>query len=151
LTIARPTVLCIAALAVLVAVPVALGAALKGGAKYAGKTVDGAAVQLRLTSNAQRVAKMRIKYTVTCDNGGSGKTYTDILNARVRASHAFSAAGKYTGASDGSVNRFKVAGKLTPAKASGTFSLTATGTTKDTGAKVVCKTGQLRWTAKRTR
>jgi hypothetical protein len=132
-----------------VTVPIALGAALKGGARYVGKTVDGAPVQLRLTGNAMRVSKMRINYKVTCDNGGSGDTYTDILNARVRSDHSFAAAGKYTGASDGSVNRFKVAGKLSARKASGTFTLTATGKEAATGAKVVCKTGPLRWSATR--
>lgn len=146
---ARLTALPAATLAALVAVPIALGAALAGGATYVGKTADGAVVRLRLTSTAKRVAKMRIHYAVTCDNGSSGNTYTDILNASVGADRSFAASGKYTGASDGSVNRFKVAGKLSATKATGTFQLTATGTTSGTGAKVVCKTGIVRWSAPR--
>jgi hypothetical protein len=136
-----------AAVAVLVAVPVAFGAPLPGGGKYVGQTSDGGPVLVRLTGDAKRVKRMRISYTVTCDDGRSGDTYTDILNPRVRSDHTFVASGTYTGSGDGSQNVFKVAGKLYAKKAKGTFSLTATSTVN--GATVHCNTGKLTWSAKR--
>jgi hypothetical protein len=137
----------VAALAALVAAPVAAAAALPGGARYAGQTSDAGAVMVRLTGDAKRVKRMRISYTVTCDDGRSGDTYTDILNPRVRSDHTFAASGTYTGSGDGSQNDFKVAGKLYANKAKGTFSLTATSTVS--GATVRCKTGKLTWSAQR--
>src|SRR3954468_5057662 len=116
LTIARCTTLPVAALAVLVAVPLALAAALPGGGKYAGKTDDAQSVTLRLTSDAKRVKKMRIHYTVTCNDGRSGDTYTDILNPRIRSDHTFRGSGTYKGSGDGSENVFKVTGKVSAKK-----------------------------------
>jgi hypothetical protein len=149
LTIARFTALLAAALAVLVAVPFAVAAALPGGAKYAGKTDDDQAVTLRLTSDAGRVKRMRIHYTVTCDDGRSGDTYTDILNPKVRSDHSFRGSGMYKGSGDGSENVFKVAGTISARKASGTFSLTATSDSGAQGGTLRCKTGKLTWSAKR--
>ena len=149
MTIARFTALLAAALAVLVAVPFALAAALPGGAKYAGKTDDEQVVTLKLTSDAKRVKKMRIHYTVTCNDGRSGDTYTDILNPRIRSDHTFRGSGTYTGSGDGSENKFKVAGTISKRKASGTFSLTATSDSATQGETLRCKTGKLTWTAKR--
>jgi hypothetical protein len=149
LTIARFTALIAAALAVLVAVPFAVAGALPGGAKYAGKTDDDQAVTLRLTSDAKRVKRMRIRYTVTCDDGRSGDTYTDILNPKVRSDRTFRGSGMYKGSGDGSENVFKVTGTISASKASGTFSLTATSESGAQGGKLRCKTGKLTWSAKR--
>jgi hypothetical protein len=149
LTIARRTATCIAAIAALTAVPVAAAAKLEGGAQYAGATSDGGAVQLRLSGNGRLVARMRIHYTVRCDNDRTGTTYTTIINVRIRHATAFSGRGSYTGAADKSLNKFKVSGALTKRHASGTFSLVATGPA-GTGDTVTCKTGRLRWHASRT-
>jgi hypothetical protein len=152
LTLARSTALSSAVLTVVVAVPIAVAAALPGSAKYVGKTDQGSGVTLRLTSDARYVKRMRIHYAVTCDNGRSGKTYTDILNAKVRRDNRFSGAGTYQGSGDGSENKFKVAGRLSARKASGTFSLTATGTPPADGSDPVrCETGVLSWHAPRAR
>jgi hypothetical protein len=151
LTLARSTALCSAVLAVVVAVPIALAAALPGAARYAGETDDGSPVTLRLTSDARYVKRMRIHYTVACDNGRSGDTYTDILQVRVHKDHRFSGAGTYQGSGDGSENTFKVSGRLSARRASGRFSLTATGTPADGSDPVHCKTGVLRWHAARAR
>jgi hypothetical protein len=148
LKIARFTALLIAALAVLVAAPLVASAALPGGASYAGKTDDGRSVTLRLTSDAKRVKKMRIRYEVTCDDGRSGTTYTDILNPRIRSDGTFKGSGTYKGSSDNSENTFHVAGKISKRRASGTFSLTATSDAGD-GTTLHCKTGKLTWSAKR--
>jgi hypothetical protein len=149
LTLARFTGPIAAALAVLVAVPFAVAAALPGGAKYAGKTDDDQAVTLRLTSDARHVKRMRIHYTVTCDDGRSGDTYTDILNPKVRSDHTFRGSGTYKGSGDGSENAFKVTGTISARKASGTFSLTATSDSSAQGGALHCKTGKLTWSAKR--
>jgi hypothetical protein len=146
---ARLTALLAAALAVLVAVPIALGATLPGGTRYEGETGDGSAVKLHLSRSGKLVAAIRVAYMVTCDNGGTGNTYTRVRNLRIGRKHGFSATGKYKGTSDGSTNTFKVAGKLSRRGAVGTFTLTSKGTDKDTGDKVVCKTGLLHWQATR--
>jgi hypothetical protein len=149
--IARPTALSAAATAALVAVPVALAAGLPGGAKYVGTTDDGSAVQLRVSSDSKRVAKMRIHYKVTCDNGDTGRTYTDILNPRLHSDGSFNGAGTYKGSGDGSTNKFKVVGQMTARKASGTFTLTAVGTPQGTTGTIRCKTGLLHWQAARAK
>jgi hypothetical protein len=138
----------VALVALLVAAPVALAAVLPGRAKYVGKTSDHNAVTLKLNGKASRITRMRIHYTVDCNDGRSGTTYTDILGARVRGDHSFSASGTYTGSGDGSQNRFKASGKLGPNKAHGKFSLKATGKTSN-GSTLSCKTGKLTWSAKR--
>jgi hypothetical protein len=139
-----------AALAALaLAAPAAL-AALPGGAKYVGTTSDGSAVMVRLTGNAKNVKRMRISYVVHCDNGGSGRTYTDIAGASVHRDRTFSMSGTYTGRSDGSKNRFSVSGKLTAKKAHGKFSLKSTGKGGKGKKKVTCTTGKLTWSAARS-
>jgi hypothetical protein len=147
--IARSTALPAAALAALLAVPVALAAGIPARAKYVGTTDDGSAVQLRVSRDSKRVAKMRIHYKVTCDNGDTGSTYTDILNPRLHSDGRFKGAGTYKGSGDGSTNKFKVVGKMTARKASGTFSLTAVGTPQGTTGTIRCKTGLLHWHAAR--
>jgi hypothetical protein len=151
LTIARRTTICITAIAALAAVPVAAVAKLEGGAQYAGATSDGGAVQLRLSGNGRLVARMRVHYTVHCNNDRTGTTYTTIMNVRIRNGATFSGRGSYTGAADQSLNKFKVDGLISKRHASGTFSLTATGSGGSTGHSVTCKTGRLRWHASRTR
>lgn len=133
----------------LVTVPLALAGELSGGAKYVGKTADDHAVQLRLSSDAKRVKRLRVNYTVECADGRTGDTYTDILNPKVRTDHTFRASGTYTGSGDGSENAFKVTGKVSARKATGTFSLVATSKPADHGSALKCKTGKLTWSAKR--
>jgi hypothetical protein len=149
LKIARFSLICAAAIAVLVAVPIALGKALPGAAKYIGETEKNLAVTLRLTGDGTHVKRMRIHYTVSCDNGRSGDTYTDVLNVRVRSDRRFKGAGTYMGSGDGSENKFKVSGRVSARRASGKFSLTATGTPAGATEPVHCKTGKLSWTADR--
>jgi len=118
--------------------------ALPGGARYSGETDEGGAVSVRLSSDAGRVKRMRIHYTVTCNDHMDRKpTYTDILDARVRKDGTFSGSGSYQGSVGNDLNKFKVSGKVTKRKAQGTFSLTSTA------GSVRCKTGKLTWSAKR--
>jgi hypothetical protein len=118
--------------------------ALPGGAKYIGDTDEGGAVSVRLSGDAARVKRMRIHYTVTCNDGKERKpTYTDILDARLKKDGTFSGSGSYQGAVGHDLNKFKVSGKVTKRKAEGTFSLTSTAD------GVRCKTGKLSWSAKR--
>jgi uncharacterized protein with FMN-binding domain len=149
--IVRATAIPTAALAVVVAVPVAFGAQLSGGTRYEGKTADGNPVKLQLSRNAKFVSTIRIDYKVTCDNGGSGKTYTRVRKAAINSQHRFTGSGKYEGTDDGSTNTFKVKGTVSRKRASGTFTLTSKGSDPDTGDAVVCKTGLLRWHAARVR
>ena len=137
----RIALLLASAAMLLVALPLGVALALTGSAKYAGKTDDGGNVTLRLTKDTQHVKRFRIHYSVECDNGQTGKTYTDVLNAKVRKDHSFRASGTYTGSGDGSTNKFKLAGQLFNRKANGTFSLKAT----DAGETIHCSTGKLTW------
>src|SRR2546423_8683597 len=130
------------------AAPAALAAALPARAKYVGTTSDDNAVTIKLNGAANRVKRMRIHYKVTCDDGRSGQTYTNILGPRVRKDHSFKASGTYTGSGDGSQNTFQVSGTLSAGKAHGKFFLKSTGTATD-GTPVSCKTGKLTWSAKR--
>jgi len=121
-----------------------VASALPGGAKYLGDTDEGGAVSLRLSSDAARVKRMRIHYTVTCNDGKERKpTYTDILDARVKDDGSFSGSGSYQGSVGNDLNKFKVSGKVTKKRARGTFSLTSTA------GSVRCKTGKLTWSTKR--
>jgi hypothetical protein len=147
--IARCTAPCLIAVATLVPVPLAVASKLDGGAHYSGKTSDGNSVTLRLSGNRQRVARMRIHYTLQCDNGQRETTYTDILNAPVRGGQKFTSSGSYTGTGDQSLNKFKATGTLKRRTASGTFSLSYTGPKNAAGDAVSCKTGALRWHASR--
>jgi hypothetical protein len=134
----------IALFAAAFAVSVGVASALPGGAKYLGRTGDGGAVSLRLSGDAARVKRMRIHYTVTCnDNMDRKPTYTDVLDARLKKSGKFSGSGSYQGSIGKDMNTFKVAGNVTARNAHGTFSLTSTA------GSVRCKTGKLTWSAKR--
>jgi hypothetical protein len=136
-----------AALVLCAAVPAAMAAGLTGGARYSGKTSAGDAVTLKLNGKASRVKKLRIYYTLKCNDGQMSYTYTDVFGARLRSDHGFSASGTYTGSTDGSKNTFKLSGKVRPSKARGKFSLTMTR--KLGGTKLRCKSGKLTWSAKR--
>jgi hypothetical protein len=127
--------------------PAAL-AALPGGAKYAGTTSDGNAVTLKLTGDGTRIKRMRISYQLSCDNGGSGVTYTEVRGAQIHKNHGFSVSGTYTGSKDGSKNKFSVSGKVWNKTAHGKFSLNSTVKASG-GGKVKCKTGKLTWSAAR--
>jgi hypothetical protein len=150
LKLARTTSLSAAAAALLVGVPGALAVTLPGGARYAGQTANGSAVTLRLTADGQRVANMRIHYTLRCVDSDTGdkstsKTYTDVLNAPVRPDGSFRGSGTYKGSRDQSTNKFKVSGTVSPRKGSGTFVLTEVGTSPQTNDTVRCRTGTLHW------
>jgi hypothetical protein len=149
--IARSTVLPTALIAAIAAASMAGAAALPGGARYAGKTAKGGAVKLTLAGSGRMVKRLRIHYRLSCDNGRSGRTYTDILAARVGKNRRFSGVGTYEGARDGSSNEFRVAGRLSRRRARGTFSLKAVGKAQDGADRVRCKTGKLRWRASRRR
>ena len=141
----------VAALAALVAVPVAAGAKLPHGAHYAGRTAAGEDVTLRLSGDARRVARLRIDYGLKCgdDPEPQGHTYTVITNARVRGKrHTFRAAGSYEGSRDHSSNKFELSGRVSARAARGTFSLVNTAAGDD-GDK--CTSGELRWHASRIR
>jgi hypothetical protein len=154
--ISRPSALSAAALAVLVGVPAALAATLPGGAHYVGKTGNGSAVMLRLSSDSARVARMRINYTLHCVDAttgakSTGTTFTDILNPPLRVDGSFKGSGTYKGSRDNSTNKFQVAGRVSARTSSGTFALTAVGTAANSGDTVRCKTGTLHWRAARAR
>lgn len=151
MTLARLTLVVAAALAALVAVPVAVGAKLPHGAHYAGQTGAGDDVTLRLSRDARRVARLRIDYGLKCgdDDEAHGHTYTVITNARIRGKrHTFRAAGSYEGSRDHSSNKFELAGRVSARGAHGTFSLVnkAAGDDGET-----CMSGKLRWHASRIR
>ena len=139
----RRTALPAVVLALLAAVPIALAAAPSGGTKYSGKTSAGEPVSLRLNGNAHRVKRLRIYYTLTCKDGRTSYTYTDILNAKLGSDHSFAVSGMYTGSVDGSKNSFKASGKVRAKRASGKFSLTSAI------GKLKCRSGKLTWSAKR--
>ena len=152
LTLARLTLLVAAALAVLVTVPAAFGAKLPGGARYEGKTSDGSDVGLRLSGDSRRVARLRIHYKLSCDDGRSGKTYTVIMNARLRGKrHTFRARGSYRGSADDSRNEFSVSGRVNARGARGKFSLVNKSRANDDEPAVECTSGPLRWRASRVR
>ena len=136
--------LCAALLVAAVAV-----AALPGKAQYSGQTSDNSTIRLRLSGNGKRVAKLRVYYKVTCSDGHSHTTYTDVLNLRLGRGGKFAGKGSYIGSGDGSKNSFKVAGTVTTKKAKGSFALTASGKDPTTGSAVNCKTGSLTWSAAR--
>jgi hypothetical protein len=138
-----------ASLVLCVAVPTATAAGLHGGARYSGKTSAGEAVTLKLNGKATRVKKLRIYYTLKCNDDRMSYTYTDVFGARLRKDHGFSASGTYTGSTDGSRNSFKLSGKVRANRARGKFSLTMTR--KIGGAKLKCRSGKLSWSAKRTK
>lgn len=137
---------------VLATVPAAFGAKLPGGARYEGRTSDGSDMRLRLSGDSRRVARLRIHYKLSCDDGRSGKTYTVIMNARLRGKrHTFRASGSYRGSADRSRNTFSVSGRVTKRGARGKFSLVNKARSTDGEPGVECTSGPLRWRASRLR
>jgi hypothetical protein len=141
----------VAALTASLALTAGAVAKLPGGARFSGKTEAGMDVALRVSRNAKSVARIRIFYHVTCDNGGEGDTYTDISNVPLSSRGRFSGKGSYVGSSDHSTNRFEIRGRVGSKRATGTFSLTAKGESQSTLTPVRCKSGDVTWTATRTR
>jgi hypothetical protein len=137
------------ALALLVFASAALAVTLKGGARYIGTTSQELRVQLRLSGDAKRIARLTINYRVKCDDGRTVKTFTKIVNVRVRSTGSFTGHGSYTGSGDGSENVFDVSGRLSRRVARGVFRLTATGEDAMTGETVKCRTGRLTFRAPR--
>jgi hypothetical protein len=147
-TLARTTLLLAAALAVPAAVPAgsALAAKLSGGAHYSGHTSQGSAVRLTLTRDGRRVARLRIDYTMKCDNDRKIDTYTVITRARLSGTrHVLRGHGHYT-AGDDSHNEFHFNGRVSRRRASGTFSLVYDGRGDES---MTCRTGKLKWSASR--
>ncbi|GAC1316924.1 MAG: hypothetical protein NVSMB25_03600 [Thermoleophilaceae bacterium] len=116
-------------------------------AHYKGPTSQGTDIGFQLSNDAKRVAKLRITYRVTCDDGTSATTYTDILNAKITA-RKFGGQGVYRGQRDGSTNTFQIKGSLTRRSAQGTFTLSATGKTS-AGRDLHCMSGTVSWTARK--
>ena len=129
------------------AVPAAAAAGLHGGARYSGKTSAGEAVSLKLNAKATRVKRLRVYYTLKCNDDRMSYTYTDVFGVRLRKDHGFSASGTYTGSTDGSRNSFKLSGKVRVNRANGKFSLTMTR--KVGGTRLKCRSGKLSWSARR--
>jgi hypothetical protein len=113
---------------------------------YEGETDQGDAVTLSVSGDGTRISRLRIDYTVTCDDGRTVSTYSVVQNVPV-TDDTFEETGTYTGAGDGSENRFIVAGTFDGDLASGTFDLTATGEHPETGERVTCQTGTIGWSA----
>jgi hypothetical protein len=114
--------------------------------RYAGATNQGKYISVTLSSTGSEVA-LRIYYSVACDDGSSGDTYTDL--SHIPFDHgAFQGEGTYKGATDGSDNRFSVAGNLSGDSASGSFELTASIQNSD-GTTLTCHTGRIDWSASR--
>jgi hypothetical protein len=112
-------------------------ARLIGHARYVGKTEEGLSVTLTLTHDARRVARMRIVYRVSCDNGAQGQPSTNLFNLRINRRGRFRYRGSYIGSVDHSSNHLDVRGRVTARAASGTFTLSAVG--EESGATVTCR------------
>ena len=134
---------------------VSLGAAasadarLPGGARYAGETEEGRDVSVRLGESGRLVARLRISYTLTCDNGAEGTPSTTVFDIPIRDRGRFSYKGTYRGREDGARNRVELSGRVTRRVAKGTFQLTARGRPEGSDEKVVCRTELLSWRAER--
>ena len=124
---------------------------LSGDARYSGQTEEGLHVGLRLGESGRHVARLRITYHVACDNGAEGTPSTTVFDVRIRRGGRFSYKGAYRGRVDGSRNQVTLRGKVTRRVARGTFLLTATGTSEDSGETVRCRSKRVSWRAKRVR
>jgi hypothetical protein len=145
-----PAVAALAAVALL-ALAAPAGARLPGNAHYVGETEEGFDVGVRLGETGRYVARLRINYHVTCDNGAEGTPSTTVFDVRIRRAGRFFYKGTYTGRVDGSKNRVTLRGKVTRRVAKGTFLLTATGRDERSGEKVRCRSGVISWRAERVR
>jgi hypothetical protein len=122
---------------------------LPGDAHYVGETEEGHDVGVRLSDKARYVARLRIVYDVTCDNGAEGTPSTTVFDVRIRRRGRFAYKGTYIGREDGSKNRVTLRGRVTRRVARGTFRLTATGTPEGSDEKVRCRSQEVSWRAER--
>ena len=152
LTVAAPirfAVLAGLVAAALLASAAPAGARLPGGAHYLGETEEGLDVGLRLGASGRYVARFRISYEVTCDNGAEGTPSTTVFDVRLGSRGRFAYKGTYTGRVDGSKNRVTLRGRVRQRVARGTFLLTATGTPEGSEEKVRCRSELVSWRAER--
>jgi hypothetical protein len=136
------SVISLAALLTLAAVPVALGSMPAGGARYSGKTSEGLRVNVRVSGDGRYVAHMRIRYRVTCSGGAKGAPSTDLFDLRLDRHGRFRFKGTYTGRADKSKNHVHLRGSVSRRRATGTFSLTAKR------KKLSCRSGRVVWHAR---
>ena len=126
-------------------------ARLPGDARYSGETEEGLHVGVRLGEGGRYVARVRIKYHVTCDDGAEGTPSTSVFDIRIRRRGRFSYRGTYRGRVDGSQNRVTLRGRVKRRVARGSFLLTATGKSEETGETVRCRSERVSWRAERVR
>jgi hypothetical protein len=124
-------------------------ARLPGDAHYLGETEEGYDVGLRLGESGRYVARLRISYDVSCDNGAEGTPSTTVFDVPLRRRGRFSYKGTYIGREDGSKNRVTLRGRVTRRVARGTFLLVATGRPEGSDEKVRCKSETVSWRADR--
>jgi hypothetical protein len=128
---------------------VSADARLPGGARYVGETEEGRDVTVRLGDSGRYVARLRISYRLTCDNGAEGTPSTTVFDIPIRDRGRFSYKGTYRGREDGARNRVELRGRVTRRVAKGTFLLTATGRPEGSDEKVRCQTQRVSWRAAR--
>lgn len=117
-------------------------AAPAGGARYAGTDSDGLPVHLRVSHGAGYVARMTIRYRVTCDDGAQGSPTTNLFDLRIDRHGRFRFNGTYTGHADGSKNHVHMHGRISRRRASGTFVLDGKR------GKVRCRSSHVTWHAR---
>lgn len=135
--------------AALLAMAAPAAARVPAGAHYAGETEEGHRVALRVSDDGRYVARLRIVYDVTCDNGAEGTPSTTVFDVPIRRRGRFSYKGTYTGREDGSRNRVTLSGRVRRTVARGTFVLRATGTPEGSDEKVHCRSQEVSWRAER--
>ena len=123
----------------------AASAAPQRNAEFSDETSQVTAFEYRTSANGRRIRRLRIHYNVTCENGVTRETYTDVFDVPLRRNGRFRARGRYTGTADQSQNRFMVTGRVLRRRSSGRFTLTATAADRE----LDCRTGELTWTATR--
>ena len=127
------------------------GARLPGGAEYAGQTEEDLGVSVRLGGSGRYIARLRIEYHLTCDNGAEGTPSTTVFDVRIRDRGRFAYKGTYRGREDGAKNRVELRGRVTRKVAKGTFELTAVGRPQGSDERVRCETELISWRAERER
>jgi hypothetical protein len=145
----RSVVIAIAVAALTAPAAVAVAAKVPRGAQYAGKTDEGLDVALRASKSGLRVARLRINYRVSCDNGAQGTPSTDVFDMRIGRGGGFGYRGSYIGRVDHSRNRVVLRGKIGAQAASGTFALSAVGKPRGSAKPVRCHTKTVSWQATR--
>jgi hypothetical protein len=113
-----------------------------GSASYSGKTSERLGVKLRIASDGQYVARMHIRYRVTCSDGARGAPTTDLFDLHIDGHGRFGFNGTYTGRVDKSKNRVRMHGRVSSRRATGTFTL------KAKRKKVRCHSANVRWHAR---